>query len=75
MKNKYMYIKEILLLTVLLILLQSCEKFLEEAPSKTSSLVVKTTAQINALLNNQSSFYLEGNRTQIYSSDDFGLTT
>jgi starch-binding outer membrane protein, SusD/RagB family len=56
--------------------LSSCEKFLEESPSKTSSLVVTTTAQLDALLNNYSStFYKEGNRTAIYSTDDFGLTT
>ena len=54
----------------------SCEKFLEESPSKTSSLVVTTTDQLDALLNNYSStFYREGNRTAIYTTDDYELTT
>ncbi len=53
----------------------SCEKFLEESPSKTSSLVVTTTDQLDALLNNYSTFYNEGNRTAIYSTDDYVLTT
>jgi hypothetical protein len=52
----------------------SCEKFLDESPSKTSSLVVKTTAQLDALLNTYSTFYSEGNRTAIYGTDDYGLT-
>lgn len=50
-----------------------CNKFLEEKPSKTSTLVVTTTAQLHALLNNYNSFYTEGNRTAIYSTDDFGF--
>lgn len=57
------------------------DDFLSEAPSKTTSLVVTTTDQLNALLNNYSgtsqgaAFYLEPNRTAIYSTDDFGLTS
>ncbi|SEM26411.1 SusD family protein [bacterium A37T11] len=53
----------------------SCNKFLDEAPSKTTSLVVKTTDQLNALLNNYNSFYQEGNNTAVYSTDDNGLNT
>lgn len=55
--------------------LTSCEKFLDEKPSKTSDLVVTTTDQLHALLNRHLSFYLEGNRTAVYSTDDYGLTT
>lgn len=55
-------------------LFTSCKKFLEEPPNKTTSLVVKTTAQINALLDNPSTFYLEENRSQTLSNDDYGLT-
>ncbi|HEY7162292.1 MAG TPA: RagB/SusD family nutrient uptake outer membrane protein, partial [Acidobacteriota bacterium] len=51
----------------------SCKKFLDANPSKTTSLVVTTTAQLDALLNNQNTFYMEGNRTAIYSSDDYEL--
>jgi len=75
MNNKHRFHIRLLPLVAAVFLFASCKKFLEEAPSKTSSLVVKTTAQIDALLNNQNSFYTEGNRTAIYSTDDFGLTT
>lgn len=56
-------------------LLQSCNKFLDERPSKTSSLVVTTTDQLNALLNDYNQFYAESNSTAILSTDDYGLTT
>jgi hypothetical protein len=55
----------------------SCSKvdnYLSEAPSKTTSLVITTTDQLNALLNNYSQFYQEGNRTLIYSTDDYDLS-
>lgn len=52
----------------------ACERFLEEPPSKTSALVVKTTAQINALLDNQSTFFQEENLAQTFGTDDWGLT-
>lgn len=57
----------------------SCKKvdnFLGEPPSKTTSLVVTTTDQLNALLNNYATiFSAEGNRTAIHSTDDYGLTS
>ncbi len=56
----------------------SCKKvdnFLAAAPSKTTSLVVSTTGQLDAMLNNYSSiFYSEGNRNAIYSTDDYDLS-
>ncbi len=52
----------------------SCNKFLDEQPSKTTSLPIETVEQLNGLLNNYSTFYQEGNRTAIYSTDDYGLT-
>src|SRR5215207_5824049 len=52
----------------------ACNDYLDEMPSKTTSLVVTTTAQLDALLNNYSSFYSEGNRNAIYSIDDYYLT-
>lgn len=61
--------------TVIASALFSCNKFLNEKPSKTTSLVVTTTNQLNALLNNYSTFYQEGNRSAIYSTDNCGLTT
>jgi hypothetical protein len=75
MNNKHRFNTKLLPLMAVVFLFTSCKKFLEEPPSKTSSLVVKTTAQIDALLNNQNSFYTENNRTAIYSTDDYGLTT
>lgn len=74
MKNKNIFIAKILFLGGVVFLFASCKKFLEAAPSKTTSLVVKTTAQINALLDNQDTFYTEGNRTLIYGTDDCGIT-
>lgn len=55
--------------------LAGCNKFLNEPPSKTSSLVVTTTTQLNALLNDYTQFYAENNSTEILSTDDYGLTT
>ena len=72
MKSIY---RSITILAAASTLFASCKKYLEEAPSKTTSLVVSTTAQLDALLNNHNNFYSEGNRTAIYSTDDFGLTT
>lgn len=72
-RNSYKIISGSALL-LLVLQLSSCKKFLEEAPSKTTSLVVSTTAQLDALLNNYSIFYQEGNRTAIYSTDDYELT-
>jgi starch-binding outer membrane protein, SusD/RagB family len=77
-KHKYLPAYTVLLCTVFTFGLSSCKNsindFLEEAPSRTTSLVVTTTTQLDALLNNYSTFYSEGNRTAIYSSDDFSLT-
>lgn len=56
------------------LLLGSCNDFLEEKPSKSSDLVVTKTEQLDALLNNYSAFYSEGNRTAVHSTDDYGLT-
>ncbi|TDQ78113.1 RagB/SusD family nutrient uptake outer membrane protein [Sphingobacterium yanglingense] len=74
MSIKYIHPYTILALIAVSCTLLSCEKFLEEPPSKTSALVVKTTAQLNALLDNQSTFYREENRAQTYGTDDWGLT-
>jgi hypothetical protein len=49
------------------------DEFLEERPSKTTSLVVTTADQLDALLSRYAGFYAEGNRTPIYSTDDYGL--
>lgn len=74
MKRIYINYYNVLVLLASSFLLSGCERFLEEPPSKTSSLVVKTTAQLNALLDNQSTFFQEENRTQSLSTDDWGMT-
>ncbi len=61
-------------MSIALLITSSCNKFLDEQPSKTSSLVVKTTAQLNALLDDYTQFYEEASFTQINSTDDNGLT-
>lgn len=75
--NQYKY--SLLVCFAVIANLTACNKvddFLEEAPSKTTSLVVTTTDQLNALLNNYATiFSAEGNRTAIYGTDDFGLTS
>lgn len=70
-------IYSLLVLAFVILHTSSCKKvddYLGEAPSRTTSLVVTTTDQLNAMLNNYSQFYSEGNRTAIYSTDDYGLT-
>lgn len=56
-------------------LVLACDDFLDEKPSKTTSLVPETIDHLESLLNNYSSFYQESNRTAIFSTDDYGLYT
>ncbi len=65
--------KYIGLIIICTLFLSACDDFLAKKPSKNNSLVPGTTDQLDYLLNNYSSFYTEGNRTAIYSSDDYGL--
>ncbi|MHC1779611.1 MAG: RagB/SusD family nutrient uptake outer membrane protein [Bacteroidales bacterium] len=55
------------------LLIVSCDDFLDQKPSKSTSLVPTTVEQLEYLLNNYSNFYQEGNRTAVYSTDDYGL--
>lgn len=74
MKKSYQYIiRSISFGLFILTGFASCKKYLDEPPSKNTSLVVTTTDQLSALLNNYSQFYSEGNRTAIYSTDDYEL--
>ena len=74
MKKSYQYIiRSIIFGLFVLTGFSSCKKYLDEPPSKTTSLVVTTTDQLSALLNNYSQFYSEGNRTAIHSTDDYEL--
>ncbi|MDR2414165.1 MAG: RagB/SusD family nutrient uptake outer membrane protein [Odoribacteraceae bacterium] len=51
----------------------ACNDFLDQPPSKTSSLVVSTTDQLDALLGNYSTFYQMADRNSVYGTDDYGL--
>lgn len=66
-------IKNIIIVLSVLILSYSCNDFLDEKPSKNSSLTITSVEQLDYLLNNYSSLYQEGNRTLIYGTDDYGL--
>ena len=61
------------------LLLASCSKiddFLNEPPSKTSELEIKTFDQLNQLLNNYSEVFAQDlNKTAVFSSDDYFLST
>ncbi|WP_443938298.1 RagB/SusD family nutrient uptake outer membrane protein [Pedobacter sp. MW01-1-1] len=74
MKFNYIPLKKFLPFIGLAYLFSGCTKFLDEPISKTTSLEIKTTDQLNALLNNYDFFYTEANRSQVFSTDDFGLT-
>ncbi len=55
--------------------LSSCDKYLDEPPSKSTSVIVSSTSQLDVLLNGYTNFYTEGNRTAIYGTDDYGINT
>ena len=67
--------KYYILLLITAIFFIACDDFLDEKPSKNSSLVITDIDQLEYLLNSYGSYYTEPNRTLIYSSDDYGLLT
>jgi hypothetical protein len=71
---KRINIKNILLSGLLAGSFASCDSFLDEKPNKSSAVEVTTIAQLEALLDTYSTFYQEGNRTAIYSHDDYEFT-
>ena len=66
-------IKYLLSFVIGLSLLFGCDDFLDEKPSKSTSLVITSIDQLEYILNSYSTFYQESNRAAIYSSDDYGL--
>ncbi|PKO99111.1 MAG: RagB/SusD family nutrient uptake outer membrane protein [Bacteroidetes bacterium HGW-Bacteroidetes-8] len=66
-------LKYIVIIVSTTLFLSSCDDFLSQKPSKNTSLVPTTADQLEYLLNNYANFYQEGNRTIVYSSDDYGL--
>lgn len=69
----YTYCFRLLPLLFALATTSSCEKFLNERPSKNSSLPVETVAQLNALLDNYNIYYSDQNPGFLHT-DDYGLT-
>jgi hypothetical protein len=65
--------KNILLAFLFAFLFAGCNDFLDKAPSKTSSLVVSTVEQLDAMLANYSSFYQLADRSSIHGTDDTGI--
>lgn len=51
----------------------SCNKFLEELPSKSAAIPIEDVAQIEAMLDRYASFYGEINRGAAFGTDDHGL--
>lgn len=51
----------------------SCNDFLDEPPSTSTNLEIKTTQQLDDLLSNYQVFFEEGNSTNIFSTDDYEL--
>jgi hypothetical protein len=63
----------LLLLFFLAGTISSCKKYLEIAPNKSSSVQVKTTADLDGLLNNTATFAVV-NTGDMFATDDYGLT-
>lgn len=57
----------------LVLTLSSCEDFLDQKTSKSTSKVVETVVELDFILNRYDSFQSENCNTISYSSDDFGL--
>ncbi|MCZ4222551.1 RagB/SusD family nutrient uptake outer membrane protein [Pedobacter rhodius] len=65
----------LIIASTMLAMVTGCEKDLNLRPSKGSGVVITQTSDLDALLNNYTSFCNEINRTAIYSTDDFQLDT
>ncbi|MCK0132149.1 RagB/SusD family nutrient uptake outer membrane protein [Flavobacteriaceae bacterium F08102] len=53
----------------------SCDSFLDERPSKSTSIVPETLEHLEALLNRYSTFASEPSNELIFSTDDYGFNT
>ncbi|TRZ41878.1 RagB/SusD family nutrient uptake outer membrane protein [Robertkochia solimangrovi] len=73
MEKSIYYIRHVVAIILFQFLLVSCNDFLDEAPSVTRNAAIQTAADIEALLNNYSSFNEESNLAAIYGHDDFAL--
>lgn len=64
---------KITFIAIAISVLTSCNDFLDESPSKTSSVVPETIEQLESLLNSYSNFAEEGANEVIFGTDDYGL--
>ena len=73
--KKISFIKLYIYITILFatIFITACNKFLEERPSKNSSLPLETIGQLNALLENYTIYYSDQSPAFLHT-DDYGLT-
>lgn len=71
MKKAYIYI----LFITLVPLFNSCDDFLDESPSKTSSIAPKSLEDYEAILNSYRNFYSESVFSSIFGTDDYELST
>ncbi len=68
-----MKLLKILTLIICVMLLSSCNDYLEEPPFKSTAVVPKTTKQLEDLLNNYDAFISEPSYEMVYGSDDYGF--
>ncbi|KAA6346907.1 hypothetical protein EZS27_005529 [termite gut metagenome] len=54
--------------------ISSCNDFLDQMPSKTTSLVITTADQLDAILENYASYYQVASNENVMGHDDYGLT-
>lgn len=66
-------LKLIILSAVLAFSLNSCDEFLNDAPSKSTSVVPSTIEHLEYLLNRYSNFYEETNMASFLGADTYGL--
>ncbi len=67
--------KKLILLYITLVCLCSCDDFLSEKPSKSTTLIPSEVEQLEYMFNLYSTFYQEDNRQVIFGTDDYGLLT
>ncbi|MGB5988456.1 MAG: RagB/SusD family nutrient uptake outer membrane protein [Marinifilaceae bacterium] len=67
--------KAYLLLVFILpvIILSSCDKYLDEMPSKSSNVEIKTAKQLGALLSSYYPFFGQLNKSVLFGSDDYEI--
>lgn len=63
----------IIIFVVLLMVVTSCDSYLDTPPNKNRSVVPTTTEQLESLLNEFTQFDKESNREILLGTDDFGL--